>query len=244
MATYVYAIVLPDHPRAERASGVGDPPGDLRRVVAERVAAVVGDAPADLRARRRDVTAHHDVLTGLAAEGGPVLPMRFGMVVEDDAEVERHLAEHGAAYAEALRRLEGKTEFNVKAEFDLDTVLPGLVVADPQIMAQRERSRATGALDEQMRLGEMVEQAVARHEAAVRDFVVGRLEGLAADMKDGPTVRNVAANVSFLVSSADTADFRAAVDALRGDVGEGVELRCTGPLPVYSFVPEAMAGAG
>ncbi len=49
---------------------------------------MVSDAPADLRAKRRDVVAHQGVLERLLADGA-ALPMRFGLVGPDDEQVRR-----------------------------------------------------------------------------------------------------------------------------------------------------------
>lgn len=236
MATYVYAIVPAGEPLPE-VSGVGDAP--LRRIGRGPVAAVASDAPPDLRARRRDVAAHHEVLSRLS-DHGSVLPLRFGVVVDDDAEVADHLDENGARYTEALERLAGTTEFNVKAEFDFDTVLRDIVGSDEGILAERERARGSGALDDQMRLGELVARAMSRRETEVQNLLLDRLAEWTIDSRPGPAVENVAANLSFLVDRAKADGFRSAVDALRDSAGPGVQLRCTGPLPVYSFAPDAV----
>ena len=70
MATYIYAITAADHPlRLDGLTGVGETPSGLRVVQSERHAAVVSDAPAGLRAKRRDLVAHQSVLERLMAEG-------------------------------------------------------------------------------------------------------------------------------------------------------------------------------
>jgi hypothetical protein len=240
MATYIYAVTTADHPLPDDAAGVGDPPTQLRTIRGSKVAAVVGDAPEDLRARRRDVAAHHNVLTALA-ERGPVLPMRFGMVVADDAGARTLVEEYGAEYEAALDHLAGMAELNVKAEVDLDTVLPDIVAADPRIAEQRAHSRATGTLDAQMRLGELVAEGLAHREEAIRELLLRKLAPLSAEAKDGPAVRDVAANNSFLVRAEDVGAFRKAVDELPADTGPGVRFRCAGPLPAYSFTPQTVA---
>ncbi|CAM5675520.1 hypothetical protein SBADM41S_11610 [Streptomyces badius] len=80
---YVYAVVGEGIELPAGAGGVGDPPAVLRVIGTGRIAAVVSDAPARLRARRRDLLAHQDLLMDLA-DSGPVLPMRFGMVAPDE----------------------------------------------------------------------------------------------------------------------------------------------------------------
>lgn len=240
--TYVYAIVAADHPLPSAARGVGAPPEGLRKVIGSGgLAAVVGPAPEDLRARPRDVAAHHEVLSELA-EQGAALPLEFGMVVPDDAAVERHLAEHASAYTDALARTAGRTEMDVKAVLDVEAVLGDIIAADPQVLAQRESARSGGGYDAEVRLGELVAQAVARYEDEVAARIAGVLEPYATDMRQGPKAHGDAANLSFLVPTGGVDAFRAAVGGLQGDIGPGIELRCAGPLPTYSFVPEPAGG--
>ncbi|MEU8140177.1 GvpL/GvpF family gas vesicle protein [Streptodolium elevatio] len=243
MATYVYAVVRAGHALPTGAAGVGGS-GRLRILRAEddtaSVAAVVGDAPEDLRARRRDLAAHHEVLTELA-EHGPVLPLQFGTVVRSDGDVAHHLAEHAAGYREALTRIAGKTELNVKAELDLDAVLGDIVATEPDILALRERTRTGGSYEDQLQLGEKVAAATARYAAAIEERVVEVLAPYAVAYRPGPSLEGHAANISFLVQETGVAAFAAAVDGLRGDIGPGVELRCTGPLPTYSFASPEVA---
>ncbi|HSA48927.1 MAG TPA: GvpL/GvpF family gas vesicle protein [Yinghuangia sp.] len=242
MATYVYAVVTADHPLPTSALGVGAPAEGPRKVAGpEGLAAVVGPAPEDLRARRRDVAAHHELLRELA-DHGPALPLQFGVVVPDDSAVEKHLAEHASLYADALARTAGNTEINVKAALDLDAVLADIVAADPNLLAQRERTRTLGGYDEQVRLGEMVAHAVSRYEAEISARIAEVLRPYAVDVSEGPKVQDHAANLSFLVPRGGVEAFQAAVDGLQGDIGPGIELRSTGPLPTYSFVPEPVGG--
>jgi Gas vesicle synthesis protein GvpL/GvpF/Gas vesicle synthesis protein GvpO len=64
--------------------------------------AVVSDAPEGLRAKRRDLEAHEQVLESLG-DAGPVLPMRFGSVAADDTAVEAELrAAGGGSYEDRV----------------------------------------------------------------------------------------------------------------------------------------------
>lgn len=52
---YVYATIRAGRPLPTDSSGVGSPAPSLRVIRQRRVAAVVSDVPANLRARRRDL---------------------------------------------------------------------------------------------------------------------------------------------------------------------------------------------
>lgn len=75
MSTYVYGIAHASHPSmSHHTDGIGEPPHPVRVLRASDLAAIVSDAPDNLRPKRRDLLAHQDVLAK-ASEGGVVLPM-------------------------------------------------------------------------------------------------------------------------------------------------------------------------
>lgn len=116
MSTYVYGIVRDDASLdGVKLSGVGPDAAPVRFVRAYGVAAVVSDAPETLRAKRRDLEAHQNVLLDLAQERG-VLPLRFGAVSEDDVAVAAELSRLADHYSVLLDKLQGRVEFNVKAQ--------------------------------------------------------------------------------------------------------------------------------
>src|SRR5262245_6203711 len=108
MSTYVYGFTGASHPLSiDGMTGVGAGAPTLRVLRCGDLAAVVSDAPASLRARRRDLETHHRILEALGTEG-TVLPMRFGVVVSDDAAIEGELQVEAAHYRGLLARLAGK----------------------------------------------------------------------------------------------------------------------------------------
>src|SRR3954470_21395272 len=97
---------------------------EVHAVRHEGVCALVGDAPdGPVRVRRDALLAHSEVLHA-AMERGPVLPLRFGMVLaDDDAVRDELLAPNVSALAARLDALDGTAEFQLKVTFDSDRVL-------------------------------------------------------------------------------------------------------------------------
>lgn len=160
MSTYVYGIIASTHPAVpEHLSGVGE--GPLRVLKAGDLAAVVSDAPEGLRPKRRELLAHQNVLGEVGAEGC-VLPMRFGSVAPDDDAVTDVLTERAEHYKERLRALDGRVEYNVKANHVEEAVLHHVMAVNPEVRALAEANRKSngGSYDDKIRLGEMVAGAV------------------------------------------------------------------------------------
>ncbi|WUS95395.1 GvpL/GvpF family gas vesicle protein [Streptomyces sp. NBC_00708] len=231
---YVYAITRAGITLPDGQGGVGGPPARPRTVRHGRLAAVVSDAPPDLRARRRDLLAHQDLLLRLMDEG-PVLPMRFGMVAPGRDTVLRQLAADEAAHTEALERLAGCHEINVKA-LAAEDALADVVAEDSTVRRLRDAARRRPGYEASLRLGEAVAAALARRASDAGRRLLRELTPRARAVAAGPEVQGCALNVSFLVERGAGEDFMAEAHRFAGAHRSHVRLRLAGPLPCYSFV--------
>ncbi|MGW0859818.1 GvpL/GvpF family gas vesicle protein [Streptomyces sp. NPDC002690] len=232
---YVYGIVRRTTAVPTGLSGVGTPPARLTAIGRGAVRAVVSEAPVRLRARRRDLMAHQELLVRLA-EVDSVLPMRFGMVATGEQTVLQQLAATEKACLEALEQLAGRVEINLKA-FPAQDALAAVVAEEPQVGRLRREARRSPGYEASVRLGEAVAKALARRAAEAGEQILAELTPTARSVSRGPEVRDCALNVSFLVDRAREAEFRAAARSLADARPDHVDLRIVGPLPCYSFVP-------
>ncbi|WP_042414852.1 GvpL/GvpF family gas vesicle protein [Streptacidiphilus anmyonensis] len=237
MAVYVYSITAATHPRSlDGLVGVGEPPSALRSVCAGPLCAVVSDAPADLRPKRRDLTAHQSVQERLMAEG-TVLPLRFGLTAPDDSAVQTALSERREEYTGALTALEGCAEYHLKAAVDEDALLRQILLDTPE--ARQLNDEITGgdaSPDLPLALGEMVAQEVQARQDALATGITEALRPYARqELGSGPTGKDFL-SVSFLVDREHEQLFLTAEKGLAGALGDEVEIRLYGPLPAYSFV--------
>ncbi|MEV8531769.1 GvpL/GvpF family gas vesicle protein [Streptomyces sp. NPDC051211] len=235
MTTYVYGIARASQELPDTIEGIGEPPLPVRTVRAGQLVALVSDAPAELKAKRRDLLAHQRVVVQ-AQVSGPVLPMRFGGVSPDDESVGAILSEHHDRYLERLNVLAGRDEYNVKANHHEEAVLYAVLAADPQLRARHEANRAAGggSHEEKLAFGELVARAVSARERTDAALIEEALAPLAEGVRRGPESGGWLANLSFLVDRSRREDFLAAVRALH-ERHEHVQVQVTGPLPPYSF---------
>ncbi|MBB4686238.1 GvpL/GvpF family gas vesicle protein [Amycolatopsis jiangsuensis] len=241
MTTYLYGITFADHPgEVDGLRGVGPSPTPARMLPAgEALSAVVGDVQGELRAKRRDLLAHQQVLQVLC-DGGPTLPMRFGVLAADDEAVAQAVAEKADVYAAILRRVRGHVEMNVKVAHREEAVLGQLLAGDDTLrqLAENIRTHPGGPQDEQIRFGELVAGRLAERERTDADAILEHLLPLASEHSPGPAVDGCFFNVSFLVSKDRVAEFGEATQWLAGTVEAVAEVRTQGPLPPYSFTGE------
>jgi hypothetical protein len=237
VSTYVYGITAASHPSLpEGLTGVGEPAREVRILQEGELAAVVSDAPEGLRPKRRELLAHQSVLSEAGAEGC-VLPMRFGSVAPDDDAVTGVLAERAEHYLERLRALDGRVEYNIKANHVEEAVLHHVMAENPDIRALAEANRQAGggSYEDKIRLGEMVANAVKDKEAQDGAALERALEHTADAVSVGPESTGWLANVSFLVKRESAEEFLADVERVRREMPH-LEVRVNGPLPPYSFV--------
>lgn len=233
---YVYGLVGEEHPcELSRLTGVGGAAGTLRRVQVGSLVAVVSEAPPDLGARTGDVTAHQNVLGELLGQGS-VLPMRFGVVAPDEATLREDLVHGADQYHLLLRELAGRVELNVKVLPDEEQMLREVATDEPVV--SRLQDSDVASYPGRLALGEAVASALRERQHADAHQVLEALTPLAVRTAVGPQVAGTVLNAGFLVERTDTEVFTDAVDVLGRRMGARVRLRCTGPLPPYSFVPE------
>lgn len=144
MSTYVYGITHDSGSLdAAKLTGVGEPPSEVRFVRADGLAAAVSTTPEGLRAKRRDLAAHQEVLVELAREAA-VLPMRFGAVAPDDEAVAAELRRSRDHYTALLDRLRDRVEVNVKATHIEEAALRAVLTENEELRRANERLREAG----------------------------------------------------------------------------------------------------
>jgi hypothetical protein len=242
---YVYGV-LSGSGAADIANG-GVEEADVRVVESGGLAALVSTLAGDALAAAREVRAHWRVLEE-ASKHGPVLPVRFGTVMDGDAAVrERLLKPRAEELTELLGALAGRVQLSVKGEYDEERLLLEVVRTSPTIVALRDRVRAlpeNAGYYERIRLGELVSAEVARRRERDEVLALTRLESPAAASRvEELSSPNAAFNLAFLVDIENVDRFGEAVGRLREELGERVLLRYVGPLPPYSFV-DADLGEG
>jgi Gas vesicle synthesis protein GvpL/GvpF len=238
VAQYVYGIVEATATRP-RGRGIGGAP--LQLIIGEDAAALVSELSTNrLRLGREEVLLHAQVLDRALARG-PVLPMRFGVVMVDDDDVRgRLLDEHGPDLRAQLTEMQGKVEIRIRATYEEQSLYRDVVRDNPQIASLRtsvaERPADAGYYD-RIRLGEMVAAAVERRRERDAHTIIDALGEHAKAVETGEVSHErVVAQASFLVERSRLDEFNASVDQVAETYGGKIRFKYTGPLPPHSFV--------
>jgi hypothetical protein len=235
-ALYVYGVVRAG---ADATEGEGVADAEVGLIESGRLAALVSPLPSDgLRLRRRDLRAHLAVLER-AFERTTVVPCRFGMVVESEAALCRDFLDARADELDAaLAKLDGRTQLNVRVDFDEEEVLREIVTADPEIAELRRRTQELGDAGHfaRIRLGELVAQALDARRERDAATILEALEPAAEDTVVESVGELGVLKASFLV--ADPKSFDRVLGRLAREHAPRLQFESIGPLP-----PTAFAGA-
>jgi hypothetical protein len=230
---YAYAVVRSDVSPPSRR-GVLDAP--VATVRDGKLAVLVSRLASDrVRAKRRDLLAHSDVLQE-AQRNGVVLPLRFGMLFDSEDELrDRLIKARRDELLSLLEKFDGVAEMRLRARYhDEESVLADVVKDDPEILRLRRAARSQGDL---VRLGERVAQRYQERRSLDADTVVRRLGAHAEDTYVDELDHELAVvKASFLVRDRKRTKFDAELDAVALRLRHLVSFTCTGPLPPHSFV--------
>ena len=241
-AVYVYGIARAAEPTDVKAPGVGPHQSAVRRIVHGELAALVSDVDPGPLVAARGLRAHWRVLEE-AATKATVLPVRFGTVVDnDDAVITQFLAPRHDRLVAQLTELSGKVQLSVKAFYEEDRLLRGVVQRSRAVAQLRERISGrpeAATYYDRIKLGELVAGEVEQARESDTAMVLERLEPLAvAVRREPPAGADGAVNAAVLVERGRVDEFSEAVARLADDVEGRMRVRYVGPLPPYSFTEE------
>ncbi len=241
--SYVYGIIPAGQSSAFGLSGLPPRPEEVRSVACRGLGCVVSNysgedfASLPKEILLRCLMAHQEVIERVMKEC-PILPVKFGTLVEGEVEVRRLIQQSHSRLSHALERLAGKVEMEVAATWDLKQVLEEIGQAD-EILRLKEsiaRRPAAEALEQQIQAGKIVKESLDRRREGHRQRLLESLEGAALDVQPNALVADeMVLNVAFLIERERQGEFDEQVRKLDEALNGEVSFRIVGPLPPYSF---------
>jgi Gas vesicle synthesis protein GvpL/GvpF len=245
---YVYGVLPADVQLTGEMTGVGDPPGQVRVVHADGVAALVSDVDvAKPLGSPEDLIAHQQILDAIAAEV-PVLPARFGAVLASEEEVTYDLlGANRDEFADSLTELDGLAQYVVKGRYVEQAILEEVLSENRQAARLRDKLRGAdpdATRNIRIKLGEIINEAVtAKRHRDTRDLGDAMEGCCVASVVREPTHELDAAHVAFLVETGRESELVRVAEELARDWEGRIELRLLGPMAAYDFAGTVLAEA-
>jgi hypothetical protein len=217
-------------------------------VDSDDIGAIAGPAPADDEKGTRDQALAHARVLEAAIVDAPVVPFRFGIVVDSAQDLgEDLLLAHHDELVPLLRRVEDRLQMTLKAYYDEEQFLRELVDTEPEIDRLREQVRASRSEavshEARVQLGELVSAAL--EQARERDTAafLERLHPYAVAAASGPIERDyMVCNLPLLLERDRQEEFEEAAEQLAEEHAGQVSFRLLGPMPAYDFIEVADPG--
>jgi hypothetical protein len=240
---YIYAVIPSGQRGIFGVGGVGDNHDEVYSIPNRNVAAVVSASPlADYRGLKREqavryLVAHQRVVETVMQDL-PVLPVKFGTVLPDEAWVHRLLMQGGTLFRTTLEQIAGRVQMEVVVLWNLQKVFQeiGQEAHIAQLKEEIAGRPAEETLVERVAVGQMVQAALEQRRAAVRACVVCPLRELAQDLVINPSMDDsMVANVALLLDQAGREALDRQLELLDQQFEGQLLFRRVGPLPPYSF---------
>jgi hypothetical protein len=240
---YVYGIIPTSQSLSFGLSGFPPRPEEVYTVVYRGLGCVVsnylGEDFVSLSRENlvRCLMAHQAVVERVMKHY-PILPVKFGTLVDGDSKVQRIIEQGHRKFAEALTRLDGKVEMEVAATWDLKRVLEE-IGREEEILRLREsivNRPPAEVLEQQIRAGRIVKEFLERRRDEYRQRTVESLRAMALDVQPNALVTDeMVTNVAFLIQREREEEFDSRVGELDRLFDDRISFRVIGPLPPYSF---------
>jgi hypothetical protein len=241
-ATYLYAVIPGGESRIFDIAGIGGR-SRVYSLVHGDIAAVVSASPrATYHGLQRDeavqyLMAHQRVVERVM-QSQPLLPVKFGTVLPDEARVRMLLEQGQAIFQAALDKYAGLKQMEVVVLWDLQQVFEEIGEEGPiaRLKAEVASRPSQDARAERILVGQMVQEALRRRLTALRERLLPALREVGLDMVSNATMHDsIVANMALLVDEPGRAALEQRLEELDAEFGGRLTLRCVGPLPPYSF---------
>jgi hypothetical protein len=202
-------------------------------VIASRIGVLTVDAT------RRNMLAHTRILER-AMEAATVLPVRFGMIVDNEAILAARIASHTPRLTSAMKEIEGRIEVGIRLAFADGVMTKEIGEGRADLRRKSEalaRRNPNETYYERIDLGREVEAAMQAKRKFEADRIVGLVQPFAVKLeKLGISDDAGFLNLALLVETAKAADLAALVEALDQEAPGRFSIRYTAPVPPYNFV--------
>ena len=242
MPVTVYAIV-PAGPAIDEAIATNAVLSGLWTIAAGPFAAVVGDGPkAENQGRSREelvlqLLAHQKIVEQIMP-AAPVLPVKFGTVVPDEAGIRRFLERGAPAFETAFDRLAGCVQMEILIKWDVEAIFAEIAKEDAIVGLKEKWKQHIGAPEDALRfaIGKLVKQSLDRRRATLAASLSEALRVVAVDVIANPaTADEIVLHLALLIKSDQIAALDRCLETLDAAHGGRLTWRCVGPLAPYSF---------
>jgi len=258
-ALYLYAFIPTDQDIIFDAEGAGDP-DEVYTITHDGLAAVVSASalPNYHGLSRSQVVQYlvaHQRVIETVMQSFPLLPVKFGTVLADEAQVRCLLAQGYTLFNHALQQFTGRVQMEVVVLWDVATVFHEITQEETVVRMRTQIGNRPPeeTMPERVELGRIVQESLFGHRADLTQMILPTLREVALDITSNPLMDdNMVTNLALLVDEPGRQALEKRIDQMdaaftRGDCrapgNSPLTFRFVGPLPPYNFATVEAASA-
>jgi Gas vesicle synthesis protein GvpL/GvpF len=190
-------------------------------------------------ASRRNLLGHERVLeTAMESGYRNLLPLRFGLTVQDLNQVE---AELFVPYEEKMRsllsKLDGTREVSIKIFWEPEAELQQMMLENQDLQAERDRHQGQNlGMDAVIKMGQAIEAAMMQRRDAIINAFQSELSGIAIEQVENEILNEAMIyNAAFLIPWDQEAVFSQKVEELDAQFPDRLKIRYNNFTAPYNF---------
>ena len=240
---YVYGIIPSNEESSFGPLGLGEGTREVYSIVYQDLGCVISDYQGqDFQAMAKEELIRclmvHQAVIETVMKRYTILPIKFGTLLEDNAQVQRLLKQGYVVFTDALHQMQGKVEVEVAATWDTAKVLQE-IGNEEEIVRLKERVMGRPAeetLEQRIQVGKRVKELLDLRRDSYHERMIDFLKDTALDLQPNALLSDeMVLNVAFLIHKMKQEEFDNRVRELDGVFHNEINFRVIGPLPPYSF---------
>jgi hypothetical protein len=190
-------------------------------------------------ASRKNLLGHERVLETAMQHGyHTLLPLQFGLTIEDWQQVQQDLIEpHKMGLSQLFQRLQGQREVSIKIMWDATLELELLMQENQDLRQQRDQLEGTKlSMDQVISIGQQIEAAMEDRKQSILDQFREALNSLAKDViENDPITDTMIFNAAYLIAWNDEPAFSQAIETVDSQFGDRLRIRYNNFTAPYNF---------
>lgn len=232
MGKYLYGIIKSENRENFGNIGIGN--SEIYTVQFMDVGAAVSDISENYEVGIEEIKIHEKALRKIM-ETHVIIPISFGIIVRDEAEIKDLLKRARMKFKKTLEKVSNRLQVNVKISWD-KAILATILNENEEIRKLAREAKENVNESVKIELGRKVRSALNERKTEYIQKIQGALKGLSDEFEENKILdQDTITNVSFLVDKQREQEFYSKLEELEKKYEKKLNFFGVGPLPPYNF---------
>jgi len=232
MGKYLYGIIKSENRESFGNIGIGN--SEVYTIQYNDVGAAVSDILDSYDVGIEGVKIHEKALRKIM-ETHAIIPMSFGIIAKDEAEIKNILKRARMKFKNTLEKIDNKLQINVKISWD-KAILAAILKENEEIRTLSREAKEKADQSSRIELGRKVKSSLDQIKSEYMKNIQGALKGLSDGFEENKIIdQDTVMNGSFLVDKKREQEFYDKLEELEKKYEKKLKFLGVGPLPPYNF---------